>query len=353
MTKLTIKKLVQNGASANEAISPMSLSYTTRLITERALARGWEVAHFSGALSTLFIQIPGREQLIKSFSSSPYTTSYVSSKIAKNKSITSRLLSSAGLPVLDEILLSKKEIDSSLPMIDGFLAKHNKVVVKPLDSSHGYGVTTDLTKLEDVVAAAHRATEQSRLKRALIQEQYEGYDVRVLCINHKFVDSINRIPARVFGNGTDSIEKLIRKENDSMTRGEHYKTKLNFIDMEKARQYLGPERIKKIPAADVEVQVVGISNIGAGGERLNIVHRIPEWMKRMAEEASVVLELPVCGVDFLVKQLPKINSTLEDLYPIILEINECPMMTMYDDLHSPEQLNVIDRYLDYLESLPS
>jgi cyanophycin synthetase len=275
----------------------------------------------------------------------------VSSKIAKNKSLTSRLLASADLPVLSELLLSKKEIPSSEKVVADFLTKHTEVVVKPLDASHGFGVTTDLTEVKDVLEAIHRAMERSRLKRVLVQEQYRGHDIRVLCINYKSVDSITRIPARVFGNGRDSIEELIQEENNSAVRGKNYMTKLNTIDVQKARQYLGAERIKRVPAAGEEVQVVGISNVGAGGERVNIVAQIPGWMKRMAEVASETLELPVCGVDFLVKKLPQPTSKPEDLQPIILEVNECPMMTMYDDLHSPEQLNVIDAYLDYLESL--
>jgi cyanophycin synthetase len=352
MVNLSIEKLVQNGASANEAINLMSLSYTSRLITERALARGWEVAHFPAALSILFFQIPGHKGLITSFSSSPSTTSWPASKVAKNKALTSRLLASADLPVPSELLLSEKNLPDSAKIIASFLAKHSPVVVKPLDASHGHGVTTHITEFKDVMTAIDRALEHSRLKRVLIQQQYDGNDVRIVCINYKFVDSITRVPARIFGNGKDSIEELIQKENDSGHRGENYKTKLNMIDAQKARQYLGAEGIKRVPAANKEVQVVGISNVGAGGERVNIGSQIPDWMKEMAEKAAGTLKLPVCGVDFLIKNLPSPHSKPKELQPIILEVNECPMLTMYDDLHSPEQFKVIDTYLNYLESLP-
>lgn len=352
MNKLTIAKLVQNGASANEAIDPMSLGYTTRLIVERALLRGWGVAHFSAARSTLFFQIPGRRNLIKTFGSSPHRTSYPDSKISKNKAITSCLLACAEIPVPTEMSLSRKEVENSTDIIRDFLNKQSPVVVKPLDASHGYGITTNLTKIEDTMKAIYGALEFSKLKRILIQKQYTGYDARLICINYKYVDAITRIPARVFGDGKGNIEKLIQKENNSELRGENYKNKLNMIDIEKARQYLGAEGIKRVPAAGEEVQVVGVSNVGVGGERLNICSQIPVWMKQMAETAAKTLELPVCGVDFLIKKLPTTDVAMIDLQPIILEVNECPTLSMYDDLHSPEQLSIIDTYLDYLESIP-
>jgi cyanophycin synthetase len=327
-----------------------SLKYTTRLIVEHALTRGWSVAYFPASLSTLFIQIPGHKDLIKCFSSSPPTTSYPSSKIAKNKSVTSGLLASAGLPVLKELSLAEADIPNSRNVITNFLANYTLAVVKPLDASHGYGVSTNLREEREVMDAIDNSLKYSKLKRVIIQEQYDGTDIRIVCINYKFINSITRVPARVFGNSKDNIEELINKENNSGLRGQKYKTKLNVIDKEKARQYLGSEGIKRVPAANEEVQVVGISNVGAGGERVNMQSQIPDWMKQMAEDASQTLELPVCGVDFLIKNLPTPESTAEELQPIILEVNECPMLTMYDDLHSPEQQQVIDTYLDYLES---
>lgn len=352
MTNLTINELVKGGALANGAIDLGSLKYTSRLIVEQLLARGWKVAHFVSAPSILFIQIPGRSELVRVFSASPSTTSYVASKIAKNKSLTSSLLVSAGLPVIPEMMYHKSKIVANKEEIEMFLNEHRAVVVKPLDASHGYGVRTNLTAIDDVIEAAQRAVDHSQLKRVLIQKQYDGHDVRILCINYKFVNSITRLPARVFGDGKSTIEALILAENQSPIRGENYKAKLNIIDIEKARQYLGSKGIKRVPIKGEEVPVVGISNVGAGGERVNIAGQIPGWMKQKAEAAAEILQLPVCGVDFLVRSLPRLDSIEQQLEPVILEVNECPMMTMYDDLDSPQQQAVIDTFLDYLQTIP-
>lgn len=348
MDNLTIEKLAQNGASANDGIDLGSLKYTSRLIVERALSRGWQIAHFPEEPSVLFVQIPGRQSLVRIFSASPPSTTYPSVKIAKNKSLTSSILASAELPILPEVTIAEREIAAAKGKINTFLKEHRVVVVKPLDASHGYGVRTNINDLEGVIEAANEAASHSTSDKIVIQKQYDGQDVRMLCINHKFVNAITRIPARIFGDGTHTIEQLITLENKSSTRGENYKTKLNIIDVRKVQQYLGSD-INRIPAINEEVQVVGISNIGAGGERRNITGDIPDWMKAMAESVSRVLELPVIGIDFLVKEVPKEYLTIEKLQPIVLEVNECPMLTMYDDLHSSEQSKLIDKYLDYLE----
>ncbi|OVE79528.1 hypothetical protein BVY00_00180 [bacterium G20] len=85
-----------------------------------------------------------------------------------------------------------------------------------------------------------------------------------------------------------------------------------------------------------------------GGERINIKKNIPEFLKLMAEQTAKVLELPVCGIDFIVAHLPERESPKERIKPVVIEVNNCPSLVMYEELHSPEQNALIDQYLDYV-----
>lgn len=324
--------------------------FSSRLIVERALFRGWRVVGFKTNPAIFKIFIPRRKKAINIFSASPQQMSYVASKIAKDKYISNCILKQSKLPVPSEVLL-----DTSLPIdnikLDKFLSKYKKVVVKPLDASHGKGITVGINNLNDLIRAIDIAKIESKKSTILLQQHIEGVDIRVLCIDYRFVDSISRIPAFVVGDGVNNIQQLIANTNTNSDRGENYKARLNKIPLNKAIDYLGKERLKYIPQKNKIVQVIGVSNIGMGGERHNIKNDIPKFLKDLAEEATKALDLPVCGVDFIVKKLPKSTDTIEDLAPIIIEVNECPMLTMYDDLYSPEQNKVIDTYLDYLAKI--
>jgi cyanophycin synthetase len=333
----------------NEDIDLTKIKMTSRLIIERALFRGWKVCSFETNPAIMLIYSPGRETPIQVFSASPPQMSYPASKIANDKYITNQILAHHHLPVPQEMLVTiKGDSEVGDEDLEKYLTEYRKVVVKPLDASHGNGITTGITSIDNLRAALTEAKAKTNKKRVLIQEQLEGIDIRIVCIGYKFADAISRIPASITGDGEHSIRDLIGLTNQSDERGENYKAKLNMISLDKVRKFLGEDKLNEIPPKGVEVPVMGISNIGVGGVRFNIKQDVPGFLIDMAEKAARFLELPVCGVDFIAKRLPTKNDTIADLSAIIIEANACPMLTMYDDLRSPEQLSVIDKYLDFI-----
>lgn len=333
----------------NQEIDLPRMKFTTRLIAERAMSRGWEVRPFETNAAILLLKIPGHEKPLKIFSASPPQMSYPAVKIAKDKYITNQLLSDGGLPVPAEILLSgEAKQPEDLQKVEDFFKIHPKIVVKPLDSAHGKGITVNVRDIEHFKRAIDIATEHSLRGRILVQEQIEGFDVRTVCINYKFADSMIRSPAAVIGDGVHTVEQLIDITNSSSERGENYKARLNIIPKDKVLQFMGKEGMERVPGAHKSINVMGISNIGTGGERENAKRKIPAFLKEMSEQASRILDLPISGVDFLVAVEPKPDSTIEELKPCIIEVNDCPSLTVYEDLHSTEQNELIDTYLDFV-----
>ncbi len=321
--------------------------YTSRLIVERALARGWHITGFETNGAIFLLHIPGRTKPVQIFSSSPPGITYPASKIAGDKYITNQILGNAGLPVPEDYVYSLVgERDEK--RLKAFLDKHKTIVVKPLDASHGKGVTVNIRTEQQLHAAIEEVRDLTDRDTLVIQQQVAGHDVRVLCIDYEYAGALSRIPASVIGDGTHNIRELIDITNSSHDRGLNYMARLNIIDTEKAEQYLGTEGMSEIPLDGTEVRVIGVANIGMGGERKIITGNVPQFMIDFATKAARLIELPVCAVDFMAEVEPYPGATQDDIKPYIIELNACPQLLIHEDPSSDEQKAFIDQYLDYI-----
>jgi len=139
-------------------------------------------------------------------------TSAIAVEVAQDKDDTKRVLEAIGLPVphgavattADEAVEHAQEI--------GF-----PVILKPLDLSHGRGISPRLTGEESVRDAWQRASEIS--ERLIVEQFAEGRDHRVLVIGGKLVAVAERVPAHVTGDGEHTIRQLIDIANEDPRRG--------------------------------------------------------------------------------------------------------------------------------------
>ena len=104
-------------------------------------------------------------------------TSAIGVDIASDKSLTNRLLDSAGLPVPRADVVTSEEDASTVARRLGY-----PVVLKPLDGNHGRGVHLDLRSDEAVRAAFHGALAQSRSGDVVVETYVAGNDYRCLVI---------------------------------------------------------------------------------------------------------------------------------------------------------------------------
>lgn len=333
----------------NENIDLTKRKMTSRLIIQHALARGWRIAGFKTNPGLYLIYVPGRDKPIRIFSAAPPTNSYPAVKMAKDKYVTNSILQEAGLPVPAELLLDQEYEASE---VAEFLKLYGRVVVKPLDGSHGNGITTDITEVERLhKAIANAATHNRSGHWTLLQEQVSGVDVRVVCLDHKYVDAISRTPATVTGDGVHTVRELIEATNTGDERGENYKNRLNIIQFDKVEDYIGKDGLASVPLAGQEVQVIGVSNVGMGGDARNLRDDIPPFLREIAEQVAAIMDLAVCGVDFMVNHIPTATDTLETLQPRVIEVNDCPRLTMHEGDRPADQPTFLGMYLDYLAGL--
>lgn len=329
-----------------------SLSQSLKAIREEAVERGWHVDVFQTNHSHRIITRNDGKRMHVFGSVSP-DTSYAAAKASNDKLLTYELLEMAkDLPLLELVTV---EDDNELDQAIQFMKDKGKVVVKPVDGSHGNGITVnvrDEDSLRRALDTARKATKQS--KYVIVQDQYDHEiicDLRMLYIDYTFIGAIWRVPARVFGDGTHTVEQLIELENARPRRGVAYREELTTIDIERARLYL-KDRMNEVVAEGQEIQVMGVANYGAGGETIDVTDDIPPWLIEEAERAARACELVIAGVDFMIAKVPTPESTREELAPSITEVNKAPLLAMHDTpTHGKGNRGATKAFMDHLATL--
>lgn len=321
------------------------LKLTTRMICDEAIRRGWKAELYSRHSSFLRLTKPDGKQIVI-YSAIPPTTSFIAAKASNDKFITQSILESADLPVLPSYVISSSE---ELAGVVSLFPDEQELVVKPLDSSHGNGVSVGVVGSEAVLRALELAL---RFSDAAVIQSFvpAAIDIRLACIDYKFTAGLIRQPAGVVGDGVRTVRQLIEHENRQEYRGINYTRKLNRIDLALAQEYLAG-RVDAVLAPGERSNVVGTANVGTGGETHDITDVVPDWLIRMAESAARAIELPVCGVDFLVRSMPTPESTPDELRPVIIEINKGPALFIHETPTHGKARPVIAAYVDYLDKL--
>lgn len=271
------------------------MNSSVKLIYEELIHRGIDVTPVGlvkGGTLLLFMHNGVRRAIT---GTTPDLTSATGVKIADNKYAASIAAQQAGIAV-PETLLYDDEGEAR-----AFLKRHKRIVVKPLDSSHGNGITTNVVDELSLTAAVEKARQESDV--VLLQQYVTGSDLRVVVIDGKVVAVAERVPAAVIGDGVHTIQDLIIHENaTNPLRGEYYEKPLNVISLEAAIAYLSQDGLTRIPDSNERVQVVGTANIGTGGHAEDKTHSTP---KAILDDAIAYAEATgtfVCGVDFLVDE---------------------------------------------------
>jgi D-alanine-D-alanine ligase-like ATP-grasp enzyme len=245
--------------------------------------------------------------------------------LAQNKGAANRFLRSRGFPAPDQIVFTGPET------AERFVARHRTVVVKPASQWGGRGVSVDVrtpAELRKAIAFAHRYEDE-----ILIEQKVAGIDYRLIFVDYRFVAAIRRDPARVTGNGRDTIRQLIRTQNRIETRTDP--SHRIPVDRETLRaldaQGLGWETIVR---AGRSVAVRRTSNYHTGGSVEMATTAVPPSLVRLARRVARLLKIPVLGIDFLYDPRRRRGWIIE-LSPDLA-------------ISPPEGEEVAQRFMDYL-----
>lgn len=244
-----------------------------------------------------------------------------SSGFTKNKSLTRSLLRSKGYPVVRGDIFDENESQVALKYVHSI---GYPVVVKPNDLAHGVGVYTNITNDEDFLFFFNKCS--GVRGGVIVEKHFDGEEYRFLLVGSKVSAVMMRRPANVLGNGVSNIRQLIKNKNILKKKIGHplHKIDQNLIDeLEKKGMSLDD-----IPFKDEYVQLRGVSNISAGGDRVDVTAITNQIYINFVEEISAKLfsGITFSGFDVFIK---KITEPPEQGDWSICEINSRPNLNHY------------------------
>ncbi|MEW9855420.1 N-acetylglutaminylglutamine synthetase [Novosphingobium sp. M1R2S20] len=255
-------------------------------------------------------------------------TSAVAMSICDNKEISRRVVAEAGVRVPDQV-----QWDGSREQIAQFLARNEAAVVKPAHGEQGRGISVDLRTVEDVENAI--ASAQRMSSTVLLEEYFEGQDLRLVVINFKLVAAAVRKPAAVTGDGTSSIARLIESQSRRRMAATGGESRIP-MDAETVRivRLAGFSMDDVLPEGQ-ELQVRKTANLHTGGTIHDVTDRVHPELVEAAVASARSIDIPVVGIDFMVK-----SPSAPDY--VFIEANERPGLAN----HEPQP--TAQRFVDLL-----
>ncbi len=298
----------RNGINQSLFLGPgpeAELNPYARIIVDEARRRGIEV-RVDDAESGLFTLSQGGRR-VRCRESLSDLTSAVSMTLCQDKHLTHRALARAGLKQPQQRLAGSAEENAA------FLAEHGRVVVKPVNGEQGQGVAVDLR----TESAVRQAIEHARRfdQRVLLESYHEGHDLRIVVIGFQVVAAAIRHPAEVIGDGVHTIGALIEAQSRRRQAATGGESRIP-LDAETQRTLhdVGYDYSSVLPSG-TRLVVRKTANLHTGGTLEDVTARLHPTLRKAATQAARALEIPVVGLDLLVK-----SADAEDY--VIIEANE-------------------------------
>jgi len=318
--KNTINEALFAGPALEDKLNP----YATIIVNE-ARRRGIQTEIIDAEGGFFRLSYGGRSVACRESLSE--FTSAVAMSICDDKATTRRIVQRAGVEVPDQIS------NASADEIAAFLEKHGSVVIKPARGEQGKGIAIGLTTVEEVLVAVDAARTYSN--DVLIEECVAGQDLRLVVIDYKVVAAALRKPAEITGNGKATIRDLIAIQSRRRSAATGGESKI-AIDDEVGRclKAAGYALDDVLPEGET-LAVRRTANLHTGGTIHDVTGATHHALVEAAIKAARAIEIPVTGIDLLVKD-PR-----QPEYRFI-EANERPGLAN----HEPQP--TAERFVDFL-----
>ena len=315
-----INEKLYSGPDPAEGLNPYA-----RIIVDEARRRGIHVAVTDAEAGLFRLTHGGR--VIRCREALSDLTSAVALSICDDKRATRRIVEGAGVRVPEQLTE-----DSPAARAD-FLERHGSLVVKPARGEQGRGVAVGLTTPEEVEAAVEAA--RALCPDIVVEECFEGQDLRLLMIDYKLVAAAIRRPARVVGDGRATVRDLIEVQSRRRAAATDGESTIP-LDAETERCLAAAGfTLDDIPETGTEIMVRKTANLHTGGTIHDVTASVHPDLVRAAEAAARAIEIPVTGIDLMVKAHDRPEH-------VFIEANERPGLAN----HEPQP--TAERFIDLL-----
>ncbi len=296
-----------------------TVTISSFLIIEEAKKREWNTKIISEESNIFEVTPPDGERYLFNATLSKLNSG-LGVTLAGNKNKTRVICEHFSIPYPDTLVFEPEEVSS-------FIDKHKKVVVKPAESDHGIGITTNITDTESLHRAYQNAKSASE-GAILMQKQQEGLDHRFLVVGEKVIAVSLRRPPTAVGDGKLTIAQHIELLNRHEWRGEEHNSPLTFIDSRKVDEHITARgySLKSVIEDGREMALLGVSNLSQGGEAVDFTAEAHPELKAMAVRLAKAMGLRVAGVDIISGDISK---SLKEGSSAVIEVNSNPGIRMH------------------------
>lgn len=266
------------------------------------------------------------------------STSCVAVDIVSDKQLTKKILMDNNIPVPDGLVVQNLEEAVEAAHQLGF-----PLVIKPVDSNQGKGVTVNITSESEINDAVSEAKKYS--KKIIIEKYVPGKDYRVLVVGDKVCAVAERRPPEVIGDGISTISELVKLENENPLRGEDHEKPLTYIKLDEiAIDYLKAQGLttESVLEPGRVVRLRQNGNLSTGGTAKNCTSQIHPKNAYYAITAAKAMSLDVAGIDFATEDISKPIDTNEGA---IIEVNAAPGLRMHLYPSEGEPIDVAEEIL--------
>lgn len=257
----------------------------------------------------------------------------LSKKVCDSKEITSRLLRSKGFNAPENAVFNKVDLERAWQWAQHILP----VVLKPYNGKMGELVFVNIDNYRDFRDCYIKIVDSH--DEVLVEQFVQGEEYRFTYINNEIVAVAKRVPANVVGDGTSTIEQLIKMKNIKKKNNPIHKS-ITF-DQETNR-VLGTQgySLQSIPENGKIVFLRNNSNVSTGGDAIDVTDEINDEIKDYVRKAIRTINgLIICGADILIDKDNNIT---------ILELNPRPMLAMHVYPWQGQTRNVVEKFVDAL-----
>lgn len=273
------------GPSPADELNPYA-----RILVDEARRRGIAVEVLDASRGYFTLSFGGRA--ITCRESLTELTSAIAMSRCQDKRVTRSVLAKAGLRVPEQVTAS------DLARAETFLARHGRVVVKPVDGEQGRGVQVDIRDNDTLANACRALTEQG--VTGLVESFVEGEDLRIIVIDGEVVAAALRKPAEITANGTDTIGALIEARSRRRAAATGGESRIPMDDETVRAVAEAGFTMDDVPAAGQVIRVRKTANLHTGGTIHDVTAELHPALADAAIRAARALDIPVVGMDFMV-----------------------------------------------------
>jgi cyanophycin synthetase len=295
------------------------LGPSTEAIVEAAKRRGIPVTRIGGE-SLVRLGYGRNSRLVESTLTD--ATACVCADISCNKELSKYLLREQRIPVPEGRAVYS---EISALMAAGQLGL--PVVIKPLDSNQGKGVSLNLSHCQEIRDAYNCA---ARYSSGVIVEQFvKGDDYRVLVVGDAVKAVSKRIPAFVTGDGVHTIRQLVELKNADPLRGDKHEKPLTKIRLDDTalrildKAGLTPESVLE---GGQTVYLRENGNISTGGTAMDCTELIHPENAELAVRAASAIGIDIAGIDIVTEDISK---PILETGGVVVEVNAAPGIRMH------------------------